>query len=60
MRTLRASLLASLVATVAWALGLMREIWPAHPMLALFLLTIGATAALYYILPDPRKRSNSE
>ena len=59
MRTLRASLLGSVVGTVAWALGLMREIWPAHPQWALFLLTIGATTALYYILPKPEKKSDS-
>ena len=60
MRTLRASLLASAVTIVAWALGLMREIWPAHPQLALFLLTVGATVLLYYILPNPEKKSDSE
>jgi len=53
-------LLASVVATVAWALDLMREIWPAHPQWALFFLTIGATVVLYYILPKPEKKSNSE
>jgi cbb3-type cytochrome oxidase subunit 1 len=38
----------------------MHEIWPAHPQLALFFLTIGATALLYYILPRPEKKANSE
>jgi hypothetical protein len=60
VRTLRASLLASVAGTVAWALGLMREIWPAHPQWALFFLTIGAATALYYILPDSEKKANSE
>jgi len=48
------------VGTLAWVLGLMRQIWPAHPQWALFLLTIGATAMLYYILPKPGKKSDSE
>jgi hypothetical protein len=60
VRTLRASLLASVAGTVAWALGLMREIWPAHPQWALFFLTIGATVLLYYTLPNPEKKSKSE
>jgi len=53
-------LLASVAATVAWALGLMREIWPAHPQWALFFLTIGASVLLYYILPSPEKKPNSD
>lgn len=60
MRTLRASLVGSVVGTVAWALGLMREIWPAHPQWALFFLTIGATVVLYYILPKMEKESKSD
>ena len=60
MRTLKASLLASVAGTIAWALGLMRAIWPAHPMVALFFLTIGATVAIYYILPKLEKKSDSE
>jgi len=52
-------LLASIAGTVAWALGLMRQIWPSHPQWALFLLTIGATVLLYYILPNPEKKSGS-
>jgi hypothetical protein len=53
-------LVASVAATIAWALGLMRQIWPAHPQWALFLLTIAATVILYYVLPKPKKKSDSE
>jgi hypothetical protein len=29
--------------------------WPAHPQLAVFFLTVGATAILMYVLPEPQK-----
>jgi hypothetical protein len=46
VKTLKASLLASAIGTGAWILGLTRAMWPAHPQLAVFFLTIGATAVL--------------
>lgn len=55
VRTLKASLVASIAATGAWMLGLMRVIWPAHPMWATFFLTIGATILLMYVLPKEEK-----
>jgi len=55
MNTLKASLVASVIGTGAWMLGLTRAIWPAHPQLAAFLLTILATVVLVYIWPDPQK-----
>ena len=55
MRTLKASLLASAIATGAWLLGVTRKMWPAHPQWAVFFLTIGATLLLMYILPEPQE-----
>jgi hypothetical protein len=55
MRTLKASLLASAIATGAWLLGVTRKMWPAHPQWAVFFLTIGATLILMYILPEPQE-----
>jgi hypothetical protein len=40
MKTLKASLVASVIGTGAWMLGLTRAIWPAHPQLAAFFLTV--------------------
>ncbi len=56
MKTLKASLLASAIGTVAWLLGVTRKIWPAHPQWAVFFLTIGATVVLMYVLPEPEKQ----
>ena len=55
MRTLKASLLASVIGTGAWIAGLTNRMWPAHPQWAVFFLTIGATAVLLVILPVPQK-----
>ena len=54
MKTLKASLLASAIATGAWMLGLTRGIWPAHPQLAVFFLTVVVVAVLMYVWPDPQ------
>jgi hypothetical protein len=55
MQTLKASLMASAVGIGAWMLGLTHKMWPDHPQLAGFLLTVGATFALMYALPEPKK-----
>jgi hypothetical protein len=55
MRTLKASLSASVIGTGAWMLGLTDKMWPAHPQWAAFFLTIGATTVLMYALPRPRR-----
>ena len=55
MKTLRASLLASVIGTAAWMLGLTRTIWPAHPQWAGFFLTFAATFILRYIWPEPEE-----
>ncbi len=56
MKTLKASILASIIGTAAWLLGITGKIWPAHPMWAVFFVTIGATALLLYVLPQPEKK----
>jgi len=55
MKTLKASLLASVMGTGAWLLGLTQAIWPAHPLLAVFFLTLVATVVLRYVWPEPQK-----
>jgi len=63
MKTLKASLLASVIGTGAWMLGLTRAIWPAHPQWAVFFLTLAATVILRYIWPEagePLDRSRGE
>ena len=48
MKTLKTSLIASLIATAAgwgaWEFGIAQRIWPAHPQMADFLLTVLFTA----------------
>jgi len=56
MRTLKASLLASALATAAWLSGLARLLWPAHPQWAVFFLTIAAGIVLMYALPASPKK----
>jgi hypothetical protein len=53
MKTLKASLLASVVGTAAWMLGFTHRIWHAHPQWALFFLTLAATIVLRYAWPEP-------
>lgn len=59
MKTLKASLLASAIATGAWVLGLTDNLtdkmWPAHPQWAVLFLTIGATIVLMLFWPEPQK-----
>jgi len=54
MKTLKASLIASAIGTLAWILGVTRMIWPAHPQWAVFWLTIAATIVLRYAWPEPQ------
>lgn len=57
MKTLKVSLIASCIGTAAglsaWAFGLTRVVWPAHPQLAGFLLTIVMTIAVQATWPKP-------
>ena len=43
--TLIATLIASAAGTAAWLFGLSQTIWPSHPMIVTFILTIAAYAA---------------
>ena len=54
MRTLKASLAASVIGTGAWMLGLPRKMWPAHPQWAVFFVTLALTILLYYVWPEPQ------
>jgi hypothetical protein len=56
MRTLKASLIASAIGTVASLSGLTHFIWPEHPQWAAVFLTIGATFLLMLILPQPQRQ----
>jgi hypothetical protein len=65
MRTLRISLIASGIATLAsfWAgrLGVTQKMWPEHPQLAGFFLTLVLAIAVqiaWPILMDDRRQKN--
>jgi hypothetical protein len=51
MKTLKVSIFATLIGTGAWAVGLARDIWPAHPLWAAFFLTLGTTIVLTAVVP---------
>lgn len=55
MKTLRVSLIASLIGTAvglgSWIFGLGRIIWPTHPQMASFLLTLATTIAIQITWP---------
>ena len=41
-------------------LGITHRIWPAHPLWAVFLLTVTFTLLLMYVWPEPQKKSDSK
>jgi hypothetical protein len=55
MKTLKVSLIASLIGTAvglgAWVFGLGQIIWPAHPQVASFLLTLVTTIVIQIAWP---------
>jgi len=55
MKTLKVSLIASLIGTAAglgaWIFGLGQIIWPTHPQLASFLLTVFTTIVIQIAWP---------
>jgi hypothetical protein len=55
MKTLKTSLIASVIATAAgfsaWEFGVARMIWPAHPQMADFLLTLIVAIAVQIAWP---------
>ena len=56
MKTLKISLLASVIGTFAWLLGVTGKIWPSHPMWAVFFITVGSMALLRYVLLEPEMK----
>jgi hypothetical protein len=55
MKTLKASLIGSFIGTAAWLRGLTQQMWPAHPGWTVFLVTMGATVLLTFVLAEPQK-----
>jgi len=55
MKTLKISLIASLIGTAtwfgAWVFGVGHRMWPAHPQMANFLLTLVTTIAVQVAWP---------
>ena len=55
MKTLKTSLIASLIATAAgygaWEFGIVQKIWPAHPQMADFLLVLFTAIAVQIAWP---------
>ncbi len=55
MKTLQVSLIASLIGTAvglgSWVFGLGRIIWPSHPQMVSFLLTLVTTIVIQIIWP---------
>jgi hypothetical protein len=55
MKTLQVSLIASLIGTAvglgSWVFGLGRIIWPSHPQMISFLLTLVTTIVIQIIWP---------
>jgi hypothetical protein len=49
--TLAATLIATVVGTGAWLFGLASAIWPAHPLIAAFALTIVVSVIVKQIWP---------
>lgn len=55
--TLAATLIATAAGTGAWLLGVAKLIWPAHPQVAVFLITIVTSIVVKQIWPvDDGKR----
>jgi len=57
--TLAATLVATVAGTGAWFFGMAKEIWPAHPQIAAFLLTLVTGIVVKQIWPsvdDGQKR----
>jgi hypothetical protein len=59
MKTLKVSLLASVLGIVAWILGLGHKIGPSHPQWAVFFLTLTMTIVLRYAWPEADRSLNS-
>lgn len=49
--TLAASCIGSAAGLAAWAFGIGQKIWPAHPQMAVFLLTLVTTTLIEFTWP---------
>jgi len=58
MKALKVSLLATAFGTLVWLAGLAQRIWPRHPLIFVFLLTL-ATYAVFMLLWPDRERPES-
>ena len=60
LKTLKISVVASLAATLAWwPLRLPQRLWPEHPIIADFLLTLALTVLLQFAWPDSKSAKES-
>jgi len=57
--TLIASLIGTAVGFLAWYLGLTKMVWPEHPQLAGFFLTLIATIAIQIAWPKDNSKTSS-
>jgi hypothetical protein len=57
MKTVKVSLLATGIGMGVWFFGIARNIWPAHPGWAEFLLTLGATVILMHDVPGKDRQN---
>ncbi len=64
MTTWKIALIASLIGTAvgfwAWELNLTRMVWPEHPQLAGFFLTLIATVAVQLAWPKDESKTSSK
>jgi hypothetical protein len=58
--TLTASLIGSAFGIGIWLFGIAALIWPAHPQLAVFLLTIICTVVVMQMWPDDSSPKKSQ
>jgi hypothetical protein len=59
LRTFKISLIASVIGTLAWFVGLSELVWPKHPFVAVLLIT----TLSYYVVSyywDAASRGNAE
>ncbi|HUO17106.1 MAG TPA: hypothetical protein VMX38_19145 [Verrucomicrobiae bacterium] len=57
MKTLQISLIATAAAIIAWRMRLPHKIWPAHPQMADFLLTLVLCIVLQLVWSDPKEQT---
>jgi len=60
MKTLKVSLVATIVSTLAWWFRLPQKIWPVHPFLADFLLTLALCIVLMRTWSGPKSEPQKQ